>query len=1165
MQLKKILFFILFFLSWSTWATDCERFLDQKEDDLLASLQSQIDAYVDTLAPFEDPFRLVFTEDEGASLFQRLLRREETPGKWKDSPLVGALDVFQAYYLGQKELDREFVLSLLKETERALKNKRAHQLDLQSNLLALRYAHDYVYRFKTPEVVIDREGQQTKPDEKEKGDKKKQKKQEEDIPPEYQELPKEYQPHTKNLLGNEGASSKKKHVIAEVNFKTLYFGQRFFSEIVRGVPHPFRQTSLPIGLQTPSRSITTGKEMIVRTYGKSPVSLFLPTGHKPLQPTDPRAKISRAETGEYILTLTEPFDEIHIPLLEESSQVLPPHLKEIYTRPVGIGKEEWPEDVQVELFHQVPQDTPPLAVAKAVEEFIATKYLYSLGPRPEKDPIEALKSGAFQCDMAAFIMTAILRDVYGIACRVRAGMRGKRGPRKKGEIKSYLIFPSEAHAWVEVFVDGQWQAFDPTPRKKDQKDSREKEKTEYPDWEQNKEEEDQDPVSESESSSEGESLTEKELMKRIEEATKKRLEDKKEPEAQEKLEEDAFEENKDQLLESLELGSLELAPTQDRNPLIERVFRLLLKMALQPTQASPQTMEKLHQLSALLKEGGNEAALALYEEALSIHEKEHPSVKNWLDEIALTLDSRSVNVTYQELYRLRKAIELYVRTLDRQGRIAIPVDLMALLKEAQERLKALAHPDSHDIFIVNQLVRNLPSVVRLLLKQQYDFEMAGPNAPTRAIAKGLRGGKLTDLRLLSILGPHSDFILNATPRPEFIEIRTWQKDSARPMGRDLLPLQRFSDLSRAMMGQPGKTLEENIREGTAFVITRRKRVDIPAGHGTEEAERITIILYDTSGSMNGDPARFQAGLIGAFTARALSDLSPSGRHRHRVVIVPFDTTPKKPVRVTNTQEALDVIRNYQSQLHNTNGGTNIQKALLQAFALIADAEKKAGEPLAAANMLLMTDGQADINMAELQRARNAIDRDTPIQVMFAAVNQTNPALMQFAMESRRMGCERGFYREFDSATIKDVLAMADDTKFPVDETSFYSENDAKDIPPEVERFLGQAKQSLERFLRDVFNEETYMPAQEHLRAMEKIRWRNIAHEKRPLERWIRRVRNVAIHPIFKKDRRVLERVVDDLLTHMEHLTGIPFDDYSDYEQEQLRHLVRYAAGLEEGM
>ena len=326
------------------------------------------------------------------------------------------------------------------------------------------------------------------------------------------------------------------------------------------------------------------------------------------------------------------------------------------------------------------------------------------------------------------------------------------------------------------------------------------------------------------------------------------------------------------------------------------------------------------------------------------------------------------------------------------------------------------------------------------------------------------------------------------------------------------------------------------------------------GYGKEEAERITIVLYDTSGSMSGEPGRFQAGLISAFTGTALSDVTSKGRHRHKLVLVPFDEQPGTPVPVTNTAEALNVIRDYSNKLKNTGGGTDIQKALIQAMSLIADAEKRSGEPLAAANIVLMTDGQAQINAEELFQARKAIDRQTPLQTMFIAINETNQELMNFAMDSQSMGVERGFYREFTGGHISDILKEADHLNLK-GRNDFYTEKSFREIPREIHELLDKSLRLASDFSDEVYYGSRYLSAREHLENLEKIKWRNERESDRPLEKWLLKVRQLAQNKVFR-DKKLLERVVDDLVTHFEQLTGVQMDSLSDFEQEQLRHLVR---------
>ena len=111
------------------------------------------------------------------------------------------------------------------------------------------------------------------------------------------------------------------------------FAQRYFSEIVRSASHPFQEAVLPTILGSPAKFQQMPKELIVRTFGKKHVDLFLPPLFKPLQPSDPRARISRSETGGYVLELAEELNEIQIPLTEDENIAMMPHLREINVDP----------------------------------------------------------------------------------------------------------------------------------------------------------------------------------------------------------------------------------------------------------------------------------------------------------------------------------------------------------------------------------------------------------------------------------------------------------------------------------------------------------------------------------------------------------------------------------------------------------------------------------------------------------------------------------------------------------------------------------------------------------------------------------------------------------------------------------------------------------------
>jgi uncharacterized protein YegL len=407
----------------------------------------------------------------------------------------------------------------------------------------------------------------------------------------------------------------------------------------------------------------------------------------------------------------------------------------------------------------------------------------------------------------------------------------------------------------------------------------------------------------------------------------------------------------------------------------------------------------------------------------------------------------------------------------------------------------------------------------------------------------------------------SNFILNSTPVPERQEVSTYLRDPARPQGRDLLQLQRFSELARAISLQPGKSIEENIAEGTAFVPTRRQRIEIPTGFGNEDAERITIVLYDISGSMAGEPARFQTGLVRAFTAQALSDVSPSGRHRHRVVLIPFDDKVGERFPVTNNDEALHVLRDLK--IERAEGGTEIQGALLQGLALIADAQLlDPSKPLASANIVLMTDGQAPVNLDEIVRARNKIDGRTPVQIMFAAIGSTNAELAKLAEETSKRGSITGYYREFTSQTMTDYFKEADGPVKAGAPGQIYTEKHASAVPPSFKTNLFMAANWARDFLENAKNAERSDPPEMHLQLFEKTRWSGIPTIDRPLADQLNGVRTFGYGKVFNKFLPLLRPIVHDLMTNFKTLAKHDFNELSNEEQEVLRHLMRYAAGLE---
>ena len=108
--------------------------------------------------------------------------------------------------------------------------------------------------------------------------------------------------------------------------------------------------------------------------------------------------------------------------------------------------------------------TTDLTRALAIQNHLRTSYGYTLDlpDRETRDPVSYFlferKKG--HCEYFASAMTVMLRAV-GIPARIVNGFQsGTFNPLSK----QYVIRASDAHSWVEAYVDGRgWLTFDPTP------------------------------------------------------------------------------------------------------------------------------------------------------------------------------------------------------------------------------------------------------------------------------------------------------------------------------------------------------------------------------------------------------------------------------------------------------------------------------------------------------------------------------------------------------------------------------------------------------------------------------------------------------------------------------------------------------------------------------
>ena len=318
-------------------------------EEVVKEVYSLINRYTKQLFPFHDPFAKVFDLETGEAVFARLKVRKNSDGSTLPAPLARLSTALITFHAHKTLLDENFVHEIVDDSKAVLESQQYKRHDRQSNLLALYYLLDYLRRFNVDVTPKESEKETNKQD-KEK--KQKKEKPQEKQKPTYPKMANSYKPHTKDTKKEPG-SKEDQVVIAEVNFPTAYFGQRYFSEIVRGAAEPFQEVNLPTSFASPSTARSTSHAMTVHLLGETEAILFLPPGHSPYQPTDPRAQISRNHAGGYVLKIDDAsLDNIQVPLEQVRAETLQAHIREIYTRPVGFDFDEWPAAVRTDLFHR---------------------------------------------------------------------------------------------------------------------------------------------------------------------------------------------------------------------------------------------------------------------------------------------------------------------------------------------------------------------------------------------------------------------------------------------------------------------------------------------------------------------------------------------------------------------------------------------------------------------------------------------------------------------------------------------------------------------------------------------------------------------------------------------------------------------------------------------
>ncbi|WP_394832569.1 VWA domain-containing protein [Pendulispora rubella] len=194
-------------------------------------------------------------------------------------------------------------------------------------------------------------------------------------------------------------------------------------------------------------------------------------------------------------------------------------------------------------------------------------------------------------------------------------------------------------------------------------------------------------------------------------------------------------------------------------------------------------------------------------------------------------------------------------------------------------------------------------------------------------------------------------------------------------------------------------------------VERRSRVVMTS--------EVRVYVLDGSTSMQGNRARMRDAIVLAELATLRKRLEDPGHVRPMLYFRYFTKELGDIVRVSTPAEVDQAMVGISSTVRE--GGTDIERALLASFAMIAQA--KASDPaLARAQIVLVTDGCAPVNEPQVTQARESLG-DLPIGVSVIALGEENPVLRALVAQQRTRG-ERAFYHFMDDAQLEGICSGA---------------------------------------------------------------------------------------------------------------------------------------------
>jgi hypothetical protein len=321
------------------------------------------------------------------------------------------------------------------------------------------------------------------------------------------------------------------------------------------------------------------------------------------------------------------------------------------------------------------------------------------------------------------------------------------------------------------------------------------------------------------------------------------------------------------------------------------------------------------------------------------------------------------------------------------------------------------------------------------LKARYSIQ--GEHGQWHQLKADLLAGKLNNFLMIPHVRRYLKMIYNKTSMPTFKDEFVGNK---RPMDNQEFQLEPAEDLGawkNFYRNGPPKNDIDRLISGDLLEMTYRdpKRKNNPI---QRKEKKITIILFDISGSMRQDyqRAQVQNALIAAYLDASQIEVV-QGLADHSIIVIPFGSSVGQAAKLESPKRAYDYFSKIIDQPVTSDSGTNITKAIVGAYDYVIE-HSKMNPGLQKANILFLTDGEDQFDVNSVINKRQQIENK--IDLSFTTVNILTGNEQFRGAETDGTGLKafgRYSYRHIDRTTIASILDSASTIKLISENASSY--------------------------------------------------------------------------------------------------------------------------------